>query len=72
MAEILWEEFIVPLNLSCEEASYLTGLNDGIIDMIIDDDNYPITQDIADALAKGFNTSSQFWVNIYNNSKGKE
>lgn len=65
LGEILWEDFMLPYKMSYEAAGSATGLSNLIIYSLVNDDTIRnIPKHVAQALGKGFGTSTEFWENL--------
>lgn len=60
--EILYEEFLVPLDMSEEDLALHIGCDDKTIKRIISNEA-SITPEVAIKLALAFDTSPEFWLN---------
>jgi addiction module HigA family antidote len=61
--EVLWEEFIYPSGMSCNDVEEQVGLPSTCL-VYICWDRAPITPQIAEGLAKAFGNSEQFWLGL--------
>ena len=63
--EILFEEFMKPLNITQNKLAKDIDMPQNIINQIINDE-HKITTDIALRLGKYFNIEPEFWLNLQN------
>lgn len=61
--EVLWEEFIGPSGMSCEDVENQVGLPKMCL-VTICWGHDPITPQIAEGLAKAFGNSQRFWLGL--------
>ena len=66
LAEILVEEFMIPLSMGSADVAEKTGIDESTIVQILCHGKQ-IDQNIADKLAAGFDTTPEFWLNIQAN-----
>ena len=67
--EVLKEEFLIPLNISAYKLCKAIDIPQTRISEILKG-NRSITADTALRLAKFFNTSAKFWLNLYSIKNG--
>ena len=65
VGEILKEEFLIPLKISQYRLAHDIGVSQMLISKIVRGKT-SLTADIAVRLAKYFNTTPQFWLNMQN------
>jgi addiction module HigA family antidote len=61
-AEILLEEFLIPLNISQKELAEHLHCDDEVINRIVNE-QISVTPEMATKLAAAFNTTPDFWLN---------
>lgn len=63
VGDILLEEFLVPLNLKINDLAYILDVHRNTASAIVNN-NSRLSLEMAMRLAKAFNTSIDFWLNL--------
>ena len=69
--EILFEEYMQPMNLAPEDVASYTRMTVTKVNKIINAE-IPVDMDIAMRLGKLFGTSAEFWLNLQNMMESRE
>ncbi|EHM1384127.1 HigA family addiction module antidote protein [Salmonella enterica] len=70
-ADILVAEYMEPLNLSVATLATKLKVPVNIARNLVQD-KIEVTPELAEKLAKAFNTSSEFWMNLQKNSEATQ